>query len=205
MDEDVVSQYISFLKLLSMNLTPDTVQFFYNYVCFWLVSSLFQTQSADPFPLFSICSKFYDNPEPMVRIAVRTITLNCLKGTTPALKLTLIVNDKNIVKYMDQPSTLKYFKKLVYYVISLVVTMNSMVESKYLLAMESICSSFVRVGEMTNNIIDQLLFLQDVLNIQVPCVNDYLKDVLVKEFFIRYCYEVIQHETNMVERWREGG
>lgn len=39
-----------------------------------------QTQSGDPFPLFSICSKFYDNPEPMVRIAVRTITLNCLKG-----------------------------------------------------------------------------------------------------------------------------
>ena len=34
MDEDVVSQYISFLKLLSMNLTSDTVQFFYNYVCF---------------------------------------------------------------------------------------------------------------------------------------------------------------------------
>ena len=33
MDEDVVSQYISFLKLLSMNLTTDTVQFFYNYVC----------------------------------------------------------------------------------------------------------------------------------------------------------------------------
>ena len=41
-----------------------------------------------------------------------------------------VVNDKNIVKYMSQPSTLKYFKKLVYYVISLVVTMNSMVESK---------------------------------------------------------------------------
>ena len=53
---------------------------------------------------------------------------------------------------------------------------------------------------MTNNIIDQLLFLQDVLNIQVPCVNDYLKDVLVKEFFIRYCYEVIQPDSkNMVE------
>ena len=79
MDEDVVSQYISFLKLLSMNLTTDTVQFFYNYVCSFYFS-IFQTQSADPFPLFSICSKFYDNPEPMVRIAVRTITLNCLKG-----------------------------------------------------------------------------------------------------------------------------
>lgn len=81
MDEDVVSQYISFLKLLSMNLTTDTVQFFYNYVDLFLPLYT-QTQSGDPFPLFSICSKFYDNPEPMVRIAVRTITLNCLKGTS---------------------------------------------------------------------------------------------------------------------------
>lgn len=31
---------------------------------------------------------------------------------------------------MGQPSTLKYFKKLVYYVISLVVTMNKMIEAE---------------------------------------------------------------------------
>ena len=84
MDEDVVSQYISFLKLLSMNLTTDTVQFFYNYVIVGIVFHK-STKSADPFPLFSICSKFYDNPEPMVRIAVRTITLNCLKGIINSL------------------------------------------------------------------------------------------------------------------------
>ena len=40
------------------------------------------------------------------------------------------MNDKNIVALMSQPSTLKYFKKLVYYVISLVVTMNKMIEAK---------------------------------------------------------------------------
>ncbi|KAK8820411.1 hypothetical protein WA577_006474 [Blastocystis sp. JDR] len=159
MDEDVVSQYISFLKLLSMNLTTDTVQFFYNY-----------TQSGDPFPLFSICSKFYDNPEPMVRIAVRTITLNCLK-----------VNDKNIVAFMGQPSTLKYFKKLVYYVISLVVTLNKMIEA----------DDYSRTGELMNNVIDQLFFLQDVLNIQVEAVNEYLKRLMMEDFFLRYCYDVI--------------
>ena len=38
MDEDVVSQYISFLKLLSMNLTTDTIQFFYNYVFSFFIS-----------------------------------------------------------------------------------------------------------------------------------------------------------------------
>jgi hypothetical protein len=66
----------------------------------------------------------------MVRIAVRTITLNCLKGIF-CFDIYILVNDKNIVNYMGQPSTLKYFKKLVYYVISLVVTMNKMVEAKY--------------------------------------------------------------------------
>ena len=40
------------------------------------------------------------------------------------------MNDKNIVSYMSQPNSLKYFKKLVYYVISLVVTMDKMVEKK---------------------------------------------------------------------------
>ena len=82
----------------------------------------------------------------MVRIAVRTITLNCLKGMFGLRSsfvfeyiyywwllwiaiLLYLVNDKNIITYMAQPSSLKYFKKLVYYVISLAVTMNKMVES----------------------------------------------------------------------------
>ena len=50
MDEDVVSQYISFLKLLSMNLTPDTVQFFYNYVCFECLSLHNRQNRLIPFP-----------------------------------------------------------------------------------------------------------------------------------------------------------
>ena len=99
------------------------------------------------------------------------------------------MNDKNIIAYMSQPSTLKYFKKLVYYVISLVVTMNKMIESKYMnWWMCVIGSNYSRVGEISNNIIDQLYFLQDVLNIQVECVNEFLKDILMKDFVIKYCF-----------------
>ena len=99
------------------------------------------------------------------------------------------MNDKNIVSYMSQPSTLKYFRKLVYYVISLVVTMNKMIEAKFVLNVLVIHRSFARVGELSNNIIDQLYFLQDVLNIQVDCVNEFLKDVLMKEFVVKYCFQ----------------
>ena len=50
--------------------------------------------------------------------------------------------------------------------------------------------------KISNNIIDQLYFLQDVLNIQVDCVNTYLKDVLLKEFVIKYCYEQLIPQVN---------
>lgn len=42
-----------------------------------------------------------------------------------------------------------------------------------------------------NNVIDQLFFLQDVLNIQVEAVNEYLKRLMMEDFFLRYCYDVI--------------
>ena len=62
-------------------------------------------------------------------------------------------------------------------------------------------SNYTRVGEISNNIIDQLYFLQDVLNIQVDCVNTYLKDVLLKEFVIKYCYEQLIPQANPPTVW----
>lgn len=103
------------------------------------------------------------------------------------------MNDKNIVAFMSQPSTLKYFKKLVYYVISLVVTMNKMIEAKWARRGVVRRSDYSRVGELMNNVIDQLLFLQDVLNIQVEAVNEYMKKLMMEDFFMRYCYDVMTH------------
>ena len=109
------------------------------------------------------------------------------------------MNDKNIVAFMSQPSTLKYFKKLVYYVISLVVNsaMNAsdegMIEAKWARRGGVRRSDYSRVGELMNNVIDQLLFLQDVLNIQVEAVNEYMKKLMMEDFFLRYCYDVMTH------------
>ena len=102
-----------------------------------------------------------------------------------------VVNDKNIVAFMGQPSTLKYFKKLVYYVISLVVTLNKMIEAEWARRARLRRSDYSRTGELMNNVIDQLFFLQDVLNIQVEAVNEYLKRLMMEDFFLRYCYDVI--------------
>lgn len=100
---------------------------------------------------------------------------------------------------MGQPNALKYFKKLVYYVISLVVTMNKMVETKQDRIHLLTPSNYARVGELTNNIIDQLFFLQDVLNIQVQVVDDYLKSLLMSDFFVKYCYNVIRDTASRLQ------
>lgn len=65
-DEDVMGYYILFLKTLSLKLNPHTIHFFYN-------------EHTNDFPLYTEAIKFFNHPESMVRIAVRTITLNVYK------------------------------------------------------------------------------------------------------------------------------
>ncbi|KAK5914316.1 hypothetical protein CgunFtcFv8_008767 [Champsocephalus gunnari] len=66
-DEEIMAYYISFLKTLSLKLNTHTVHFFYN-------------EHTNDFALYTEAIKFFNHSESMVRIAVRTITLNVYKG-----------------------------------------------------------------------------------------------------------------------------
>ena len=66
-DEEVLAYYISFLKTLSFKLNKHTIHFFYN-------------EHLRDFPLYTEAIKFFNHSESMVRIAVRTLTLNVYKG-----------------------------------------------------------------------------------------------------------------------------
>ena len=66
-DEEVLAYYISFLKTLSFKLNKHTIHFFYN-------------EHLRDFPLYTEAIKFFNHAESMVRIAVRTLTLNVYKG-----------------------------------------------------------------------------------------------------------------------------
>lgn len=65
-NEDVMAYYILFLKTLSLKLNTSTINFFYN-------------EQTNDFPLYTEAIKFFNHSESMVRIAVRTITLNVYK------------------------------------------------------------------------------------------------------------------------------
>ncbi|CAF4104314.1 unnamed protein product, partial [Rotaria sp. Silwood1] len=66
-DEEITAYYISFLKTLSLKLNKHSINFFYN-------------EKNNDFPLYVEAIKFFNHPETMVRIAVRTLTLNVYKG-----------------------------------------------------------------------------------------------------------------------------
>lgn len=66
-DEEVMAYYISFLKTLSFKLNTHTIHFFFN-------------EHTNDFPLYTEAIKFFNHSEKMVRIAVRTLTLNVFKG-----------------------------------------------------------------------------------------------------------------------------
>ncbi len=66
-DEEVLAYYISFVKTLSFRLNSHTIHFFYN-------------EHLRDFPLYTEAIKFFNHSESMVRIAVRTLTLNVFKG-----------------------------------------------------------------------------------------------------------------------------
>jgi protein CLEC16A len=59
---EVVDYFISFLKMLSLKINKNSIQFFYN-------------KRFKNFPLYGTAVKLYNHQESMVRTAARTITL----------------------------------------------------------------------------------------------------------------------------------
>eukprot|EP01137_Pigoraptor_chileana_P000856 Opistho-2@37669 len=74
-DEEVLAYYISFIKTLSLRLNTHTIHFFFN-------------EHLHDFPLYTEAIKFFNHHESMVRIAVRTLTLNVYK-----------VDDENMLSF----------------------------------------------------------------------------------------------------------
>ena len=89
-DEEVMAYYISFLKTLSLKLNMHSIHFFYN-------------ERTSEFPLYVEAIKFFDHPEAMVRIAVRTLTLNVYHVPLEAMH-----------RFIESKTSIAYFSNLVW-------------------------------------------------------------------------------------------
>lgn len=79
-NEELLAYYVSFIKTLSFKLNSNTIHFFFNEVGYLsIVINIHLIQTTREFPLFTEALKFYNHSESMVRIAVRTVTLNIFR------------------------------------------------------------------------------------------------------------------------------
>uniref|UniRef100_A0A8C5N607 C-type lectin domain containing 16A n=1 Tax=Gouania willdenowi TaxID=441366 RepID=A0A8C5N607_GOUWI len=165
-DEEIMAYYISFLKTLSLKLNNHTVHFFYN-------------EHTNDFALYTEAIKFFNHPESMVRIAVRTITLNVYK-----------VDNTHMLHYIRDKTAVPYFSNLVWFIGSHVIELDKCVQT------DEEHKNRGKLSDLVAEHLDHLHYLNDILIINCEFLNDVLTDHLLNRLFLPlYVYSLVSFET----------
>ncbi|XP_052361556.1 protein CLEC16A-like, partial [Oncorhynchus keta] len=149
-----MAYYISFLKTLSLKLNNHTVHFFYN-------------EHTNDFALYTEAIKFFNHPESMVRIAVRTITLNVYK-----------VDNQHMLHYIRDKTAVPYFSNLVWFIGSHVIELDKCVQT------DQEHRNRGKLSDLVAEHLDHLHYLNDILTINCEFLNDVLTDHLLNRLFL---------------------
>ncbi|CAL8071499.1 unnamed protein product [Calicophoron daubneyi] len=153
-DEEIVAYYISFLKTLSLRLNSNTIHFFY-------------VESRREFDLYVEAIKLFCHPENMVRIAVRTITLNIHK-----------VRDEGALEFIHHQTSLPYFSYLVWSIGNTILDIDGLLRS------DLNAQARLRLDDLIAEHIDHLHYLNDLLSLGIEGINEVLCDHLLHRLFI---------------------
>eukprot|EP00731_Ephydatia_muelleri_P029434 Em0020g1078a len=153
-DEEVLAYYISFLKTLSFKLNKHTIHFFYN-------------EHLRDFPLYNEAVKFFSHSESMVRIAVRTLTLNVFK-----------VDNPSAIQYICNKGASPYFSNLTWLIGNHAISMDEWLISPAQHHHRN------KLESMVAEHLDHLHYLNDILSLQVPSLGDILVDHLLNRLLI---------------------
>uniref|UniRef100_A0A3B4UR18 C-type lectin domain containing 16A n=1 Tax=Seriola dumerili TaxID=41447 RepID=A0A3B4UR18_SERDU len=168
-DEEIMAYYISFLKTLSLKLNNHTVHFFYN-------------EHTNDFALYTEAIKFFNHPESMVRIAVRTITLNVYKAP---------VDNQHMLHYIRDKTAVPYFSNLVWFIGSHVIELDKCVQT------DEEHKNRGKLSDLVAEHLDHLHYLNDILIINCEFLNDVLTDHLLNRLFLPlYVYSLVIPETS---------
>uniref|UniRef100_A0A8C6WBS0 C-type lectin domain family 16, member A n=1 Tax=Nannospalax galili TaxID=1026970 RepID=A0A8C6WBS0_NANGA len=155
-DEEIMAYYISFLKTLSLKLNNHTVHFFYN-------------EHTNDFALYTEAIKFFNHPESMVRIAVRTITLNVYKVS---------LDNQAMLHYIRDKTAVPYFSNLVWFIGSHVIELDNCVQT------DEEHRNRGKLSDLVAEHLDHLHYLNDILIINCEFLNDVLTDHLLNRLFL---------------------
>uniref|UniRef100_A0A5F8GB20 C-type lectin domain containing 16A n=1 Tax=Monodelphis domestica TaxID=13616 RepID=A0A5F8GB20_MONDO len=166
-DEEIMAYYISFLKTLSLKLNNHTVHFFYN-------------EHTNDFALYTEAIKFFNHPESMVRIAVRTITLNVYKVS---------VDNQAMLHYIRDKTAVPYFSNLVWFIGSHVIELDTCVQT------DEEHRNRGKLSDLVAEHLDHLHYLNDILIINCEFLNDVLTDHLLNRLFLPlYVYSLVNQD-----------
>ncbi|XP_044734671.1 protein CLEC16A homolog isoform X2 [Chrysoperla carnea] len=165
-DEEVMAYYISFLKTLSLKLNAHTIHFFYN-------------EHTNDFPLYTEAIKFFNHSESMVRIAVRTLTLNVYR-----------VEDTSMLKFIRDRTAAPYFSNLVWFIGKHVLELDNCI--RY----DADHQSQNRLSDLVAEHLDHLHYLNDILCLNITDLNQVLTEHLLHKLLIPlYIYSLISINT----------
>lgn len=153
-DEDVMGYYILFLKTLSLKLNPHTIHFFYN-------------EHTNDFPLYTEAIKFFNHPESMVRIAVRTISLNVYK-----------VENDSMQQFIRDRTAAPYFSNLVWFIGKHILELDACVRD------DTNHQSQHKLANLVAEHLDHLHYLNDILLLKIDGLNAVLTEHLLHKLFV---------------------
>ncbi|EAT42579.1 AAEL005902-PA [Aedes aegypti] len=153
-DEDVMGYYILFLKTLSLKLNTHTIHFFYN-------------EHTNDFPLYTEAIKFFNHPESMVRIAVRTITLNVYRVQNP-----------NMLQFIRDKTAAPYFSNLVWFIGKHILELDACVRN------DIDHQSQHRLANLVAEHLDHLHYLNDILCLDIADLNAVLTEHLLHKLLV---------------------
>lgn len=153
-DEEVMAYYISFLKTLSLKLNNNTIHFFYN-------------EHTKDFPLYTEAIKFFHHSESMVRIAVRTLTLNVYR-----------VQDASMLRFIRDRTAAPYFSNLVWFIGKHILELDACVRN------DADHQSQQKLDDIVAEHLDHLHYINDILCLNIPDLNDVLTEHLLHKLLI---------------------
>ncbi|HLD78389.1 MAG TPA: CLEC16A/gop-1 family protein, partial [archaeon] len=153
--EELRAYYISFLKTLSLKLTPSTLQFFFN------------TQTLD-FPLFTEAVRYFDSPDPMVRVSVRSLVLNIYR-----------VDDEQMLAHVHHTASPPFFRALAAAISAKIRSLDAMVAD--LGAPQPPRKPYSEVEALLEELVDLFYFINDVCELRRLPLRAHLADCLLRD------------------------
>ncbi|XP_076649966.1 C-type lectin domain containing ema isoform X2 [Halictus rubicundus] len=173
-DEEVMAYYISFLKTLSLKLNAHTIHFFYN-------------EHTNDFPLYTEAIKFFNHSEGMVRIAVRTLTLNVYR-----------VEDASMLVFIRDRTAAPYFSNLVWFIGNHIIELDTCVRN------DADHQSQNRLSDLVAEHLDHLHYLNDILCLNIPDLNKVLSEHLLHKLLVPlYVYSLTKHKNLLCQNQDE--